>query len=62
MDERFTLDALQLETTIGHLRSLLSLGQVTLEADKISFGCGQDLLDWAADAKLELQSNEISQA
>jgi hypothetical protein len=61
MDERFSLDAQQLETTITQLRSLLPPGQVALEADQIIFGRGQDLLDWVADAKLELQPAETSQ-
>jgi hypothetical protein len=42
-------------------RSLLPSGQVALEVDKIIFGSGQDLLEWVADAKLELQAGETSQ-
>ena len=60
MDDRLTLTGEQLESTITEVRKLLPTGQVELQADAVAFARGQDLLDWLADAKLELAPGETA--
>jgi hypothetical protein len=60
-DDRLALSAEQLEEVINHLRGLLCEGQVALEARALYFPTGQQLLDWVADVRTELQPEEVEQ-
>ena len=60
-DDRLALSADQLEGVINHLRGLLSEGQVAVEARALHFPTGQQLLDWVADVRTELQPEEVEQ-
>jgi hypothetical protein len=55
------LDAGQIQATVEHLRSLLSEGEVTVEASAIWFPTGQQLLDYVRDIAAELPRNEVEQ-
>ncbi len=48
------LDADQIQTTVEHLRSLLTEGEVTVEAAALWFPTGQQLLDYVRDIAAEL--------
>lgn len=61
IDDRLKLDSEKLETTINHLRSLLTEGEVEIEVDSIRFPNGQLLLDWVAEVKTEVKPDEVSQ-
>ena len=60
-DDRLALRADQLEGVINHLRGLLCEGQVAVEARALHFPTGQQLLDWVAEVRTELQSEEVEQ-
>jgi hypothetical protein len=60
-DDRLALNAEQLEGVINHLRGLLCEGQVALEARALHFPTDQQLLDWVADVRTELQPEEVEQ-
>jgi len=60
-DDRLALSADQLEGVINHLRGLLCEGQVAVEARALCFPTGQHLLDWVAEVRTELQSEEVEQ-
>ncbi len=51
----------QIEQALDALRKIQSEGQVRLEAVALDFPTGQDLLDWVADARTELQPGEVKQ-
>lgn len=61
IDDRLKLDSEKLESTINHLRGLLSEGEVELEVDSVRFPNGQLLLDWVAEAKTEVKPDEVNQ-
>jgi len=50
-----------LEECLGVLRELQTSGQVQIQAEKLYFESGQDLLDWIEEARTELQPGEVSQ-
>jgi hypothetical protein len=60
-DDLLALSADQLEGVINHLRGLLCDGQVAVEARALHFPTGQHLLDWVAEVRTELQSEEVEQ-
>ena len=60
-DDRLAFSADQLEGVINHLRGLLCEGQVAVEARALRFPTGQQLLDWVADVRTELQPEEVEQ-
>jgi hypothetical protein len=60
-DDRLALDAEKLETAIDHLRSLLSEGQVAIDALALNFSTGQHLLDWVRDVRTEIKPQEVEQ-
>ena len=60
-DSRLALDAEKLETAIDHLRSLLSEGQVDIDALALKFPTGQHLLDWVKEIKTEIKPQEVEQ-
>ncbi len=53
------LGAEQLRATVEHLRSLVSEGEVTIEASALWFPTGQQLLDYVHDIAVELQRHEV---
>ena len=55
------LDADQIQATVEHLRSLLAEGEVNIEASALWFPTGQQLLDYARDAAVELPRSEVDQ-
>jgi hypothetical protein len=52
-----------LEKAIGDLRPLLAEDQVVvaLDVSAIRFDTGQDLLDWAEEARIQLEAREVEQ-
>ncbi len=62
IDDRLKLDSKKLESTIDHLRSLLTEGEVEIEVDSIRFPNGQLLLDWVAEIKTEIKPDEVKQS
>jgi Protein of unknown function (DUF499)/Fn3 associated len=56
-----TLDADQIQATVEHLRSLLSEGEVSIEASAIRFPTGQQLLDYVHDIAAEIHRDEVEQ-
>ncbi|MEG4445808.1 DUF499 domain-containing protein [Microcoleus sp. AT9_B5] len=61
VDSNLVFDADKLETAVNHLRSLLADGEVEIEAQSLNFPTGQQLLDWVAEVKTELNRNEVQQ-
>ena len=61
IDERLKIDSEKLENTIGHLRGLLTEGEVEIEIDSVHFLNGQLLLDWVAEVKTEVKPDEVNQ-
>jgi Fn3 domain-containing protein len=60
-DDRLALNAEKLETAIDHLRSLLSEGQVAIDALALKFPTGQRLLDWVKEVKTEIKPQDVEQ-
>ncbi|AZI45167.1 DUF499 domain-containing protein (plasmid) [Deinococcus psychrotolerans] len=50
-----------LSAAVEYLRGLLSSGAVQVLGDATQFARGQDLLDWAQDAKQDISEHEVSQ-
>lgn len=53
------LTADQVRATVEHLRSLVSEGEVTIEASAIWFPTGRQLLDYVHEIAVELPRNEV---
>lgn len=53
------LEAEQLRATVEHLRSLVSEGEVTIEAGTLWFPTGQKLLDYVHEIAVELPRHEV---
>lgn len=53
------LDGEQIRATVEHLRSLVSEGEVTIEAAALWFPTGQQLLDYVHEIAAELPRNEV---
>ena len=51
----------QLHATVEHLRSLVSEGEVSIEASALWFPTGQQLLDYVHDIAVELPRGEVEQ-
>ena len=51
----------QMHEAVEAVRKLLPDGQVSAEATAISFERGQNLLDWAAEVRIELSPGEVRQ-
>jgi Fn3 associated/Protein of unknown function (DUF499) len=60
-NDRLALDAEKLETAIDYLRSLLSEGQVAIDALALKFPTSQHLLDWVRDVRTEIKPQEVEQ-
>ena len=61
VDSDLVFDADKLDSAVKHLRSLLADGEVEIEAQSLNFPTGQQLLDWVAEVKTELNRNEVQQ-
>jgi hypothetical protein len=53
------LDSEQIRATVEHLRSLVSEGEVTIEAAALWFPTGQQLLDYVHEIAVELPRHEV---
>lgn len=51
----------QVRGALEALRSIQTEGQVTLQVVALSFPSGQNLLDWVAEARIELHPDEVTQ-
>jgi hypothetical protein len=60
-DIKRLVGASELRRAIEYLRSLVPDGQVVVEAERVKFTTGQQLLDWIAAAKTELNPDEVQQ-
>jgi hypothetical protein len=60
-DIKRLVGASELRRAIEYLRSLVPDGQVVVEAERVKFMTGQQLLDWIAAAKTELNPDEVQQ-
>ncbi|MEW6540808.1 MAG: DUF499 domain-containing protein [Bacillota bacterium] len=60
-DHKLELTGDKVEAAVEHLRGLLDEGQVNIEAMFIRFPTGQNLLDWVAEVKTEIQAGEVEQ-
>lgn len=61
LDDNLALDVDQIHATVEHLRSLLSEGEVSIEASSLWFPTGQQLLDYVRDIAVELTRSEVEQ-
>jgi len=61
LDDKLLLTADKIEAILGQLRGLVDQGNVNLEAASVHFSKGQDLLDWVAEVKTEIQPGEVEQ-
>lgn len=57
----FSLDADRIQATVEHLRSLLTEGEVNIEAAALWFPTGQQFLDYVRDAAIEVPCSEVEQ-
>ena len=60
--DEMLLDTDQIHATVEHLRSLVSEGEVSIEASALWFPTGQQLLDYVHDIAVELPRGEVEQA
>ncbi|MCB8978659.1 MAG: DUF499 domain-containing protein [Ardenticatenaceae bacterium] len=61
LHREISLNGAQLKEAVEYLRGLLDSGEVSLEADVLQFGSGQQLLDWVEKEKTEIRPNEVEQ-
>ncbi len=61
VDPALALDGDKLESAINYLRGLLTDGEVEIAAESLNFPTGQNLLDWVAEVKTELEREEVKQ-
>lgn len=61
IDENLTLDGDKIEEAVNYLRSLLSDGEVEIDAPQLHFPTGQLLLDWVAEVRTQIHSYEVEQ-
>ena len=61
MDESRTMNGDELTQVVTYVRSLLGSGEVQLSGDATTFSSGQDLLNWAQDAKENVNEQEVKQ-
>jgi len=62
LDDKLLLTADKIETILEQLRGLVDQGHVNLEAASVHFPTGQNLLDWVAEVKTEIQFGEVEQS
>jgi hypothetical protein len=55
------LEPEQIENTVEHLRSVITEGEVTIEASYLWFPTGQNLFDYVHELKVNLNSHEVEQ-
>lgn len=60
-DKKLDLASDKLEELIGNLRGILTEGQVSIDAEAIKFQKGQHLMDWIAEARTEINKDEVEQ-
>lgn len=60
-DDTLPIEADKLENAIDNLRALLPEGQVSIEANTFQFPTGQRFLDWIAEVRVDLKSEEVEQ-
>ena len=61
MDEGRVMSAEQAAQVVEYVRGLLDTGDVQLSGDATLFGSGQDLLNWAQDAKQDVNEQDVKQ-
>ena len=59
--DKIRLDAEKLKGIIEAMRTLVGGGQIDVTVGGLHFSTGQDLLDWVAESKTELQTGEVDQ-
>ena len=57
--DELLLDAEQIQATVEHLRSLVTEGEVNIEASALWFPTGQQLLDYVHEIAVELPRDEV---
>jgi len=60
-DQEMEVDGETLEEATEYVRGLIDDGEVSLDVDALHFEHGQQLRDWAEDAKTELNPEEVQQ-
>jgi hypothetical protein len=60
-DQEMEVDGETLEETTDYVRGLIDDGEVSLDVDALHFERGQQLRDWAEDAKTELNPEKVKQ-
>jgi hypothetical protein len=60
-DQEMEVDGETLEEATEYVRGLIDDGEVSLDVDALHFERGQQLRDWAEDAKTELNPDEVQQ-
>jgi hypothetical protein len=60
-DQEMEVDGETLEEATEYVRGLIDDGDVSLDVDALHFERGQQLRDWAEDAKTELNPDEVQQ-
>ena len=60
-DQEMEVDGETLEEATEYVRGLIDDGEVSLDVDALHFERGQQLRDWAGDAKTELDPDEVQQ-
>lgn len=61
MDQDRTMNSEQLQQTMEYVRALMGAGEVQVMGEATTFTKGQDLLDWAQDAKQDVNEQEVKQ-
>jgi hypothetical protein len=56
-----TVDSETLQDAVEYVRGLLDEGEVSLDVRSLHFEQGQDLIEWAEDAKVDLNPDEVKQ-
>ncbi|MFB6247413.1 MAG: DUF499 domain-containing protein [Salinibacter sp.] len=60
-DQNMEVDGETLEEAAEYVRGLIEEGEVTLNVEALQFDSGQQLRDWAEDAKTDLNPDEVEQ-
>ncbi|MTJ15832.1 MULTISPECIES: DUF499 domain-containing protein [unclassified Dolichospermum] len=61
VESNLVFDVDKLESAVNYLRSLLTDGEVEIQAQSLSFSTGQQLLDWVAEVKTQIYPHEVQQ-
>ncbi len=62
VDPNVVLTGAKLREAVDHTRDLLDGGDIEIRVDALHFEKGQQLQDWVADVKTELDPNEVQQS